>query len=102
MPRATKTIGLPLSKELRSADLEAVQHHFELFKTALDDMYKRLLSDITTIKIGDGTGIIVGDWIYFGDKDTDDSWRIGREDNNWVGQRRESSVWTPSKGKITP
>ena len=102
MPRAKKTIGLPLPKELASNTVEALQHHFELHKTALDDMYKRLLSDITTIQVGGGSGIEVGDWIYFGDKDTDGSWRIGREDNNWVGQRRESGVWTPSKAKFTP
>ena len=99
MPRSRKTIGLPLSKELDSNKVEAIQHHFELYKDALDNMYERLLSDITTPSVGGGSA---DGWIYFGDKNTDNSWRIGREGNNWVGQRREAGVWTPSKAKFTP
>lgn len=38
---------------------------------------------------------------YLGDPDTDGSWRIIRDGNNLVHQRRESSTWT-TKDTITP
>lgn len=101
MARAPKTIKLPLPKSLKSNKLEDIQNHLRLMGEALDSMYKLLLSDITTVNIGSGSDIIIGDWIYFGDARTDGSWRIGREGNNWVGQRREAGSWTPSKAKFT-
>lgn len=100
--RSPKTIGLPLPRSLESNSLEAIQHHFDLYKTALDNMYKFLMSDITTIEITDGGGSGgEGPYIYFGDKDTDGSWRIGIAEPDLNKERRESGVWVP-KAADTP
>ena len=98
--RSPKTIGLPLSKDLEAVDLEAIRHMFELYKTALDNMYRFLMSDITTVEINetDEDGSV---WLYIGDKDTDGSWRIGIVDPDLNKERRESGVWVP-KAADTP
>jgi len=99
--RSPKTIGLPLSKSLEKTDLAAIQHHFELYKEALDNMYKFLMSDITTVEITEGGGGDGGAWLYIGDKDTDGSWRIGIVEPDLNKERRESGVWVP-KAADTP
>jgi hypothetical protein len=99
--RSPKTIGLPLPRSLESNSLEAIQHHFDLYKTALDNMYKFLMSDITTIEITDGGSGGGGSWIYLGDKDTDGSWRIGVSGTDLNMERREGGVWVP-KAASTP
>jgi len=38
---------------------------------------------------------------YFGDKDTDGTWKIIRSGNNLITQRRESGAWV-TKNTITP
>ena len=102
--RSPKTIGLPLSKDLEAVDLEAIRHMFELYKTALDNMYRFLMSDISTIEI---TGVAdpddpgSGPWLYIGDKGTDGSWRIGISSPDLNKERRESGVWVP-KAADTP
>ena len=88
--RSPKTIGLPLSKELPSNKLDAIQHHFELYKTALDNMYKLLLSDISTTSIGGGTGDA---WIYFGGKNAVGSARIGLVGTTWECQHFIGGVY---------
>ena len=102
MAKSPKTIGLPLAKELRSNKLEDIQHQFELFKTKLDNMYKFLLSDITTIQIGGGSALIVGDFIYFNGKDVAGSWRIGKDPSgtSWLMQFFEGGAYV-SKGGAT-
>ena len=40
-------------------------------------------------------------FFYFGDKDTDTTWRIKRDGNNLITQRRESGTWV-TKQTITP
>ena len=101
MPVSEKTSGLPLSKALNSNSREAIQHHFELYKRALDHMFKLLIQDITTITVVEsppGTG----NWIYFGDPNTDGTWRIGRPpgETAWDMQRRESGTYV-AKGAAT-
>ena len=86
MAKSPKTIGLPLSKALNSNKFEDLQHHFELINRALDNMYKLLLSDITTVTVGSGSAIIVGDWIYFGGINAVGSARIGLVGTDWVVQ----------------
>ena len=46
-------------------------------------------------------GISSSEAIYFGDKDSDGSWRIIRSGNNLQFERRESSAWV-AKQVITP
>lgn len=38
---------------------------------------------------------------YFGDKDTNGTWRIKRDGNNLITQRRETGIWV-TKQTITP
>ncbi len=100
MPRSKKTIGLPLSKELKTDKLKDIQHHFELYREALDRMYQYLLSDITTIQIGDGSVIVIGlgDWIYFGGVDQVGSARIGLVGTEWVCQHFISGTYKSRLG----
>ena len=93
MPRASKTIGLPLPKSLSSNKLDDIQNHLRLINEALDNMYKRLLSDITTIDIGGGSGEDSG-WIYFGGKNAVGSARIGLVGTDWVCQHFIGGVYT--------
>ena len=91
-----------MSKDLEAVDLEAIRHMFELYKTALDNMYRYLMSDITTVEITGGGGPgETGSWLYIGDKDTDGSWRIGIVEPDLNKERRESGVWVP-KAADTP
>ncbi len=94
MARSPKTIGLPLSKELTSNKLEDLQHHFERYKEKLDNMYKLLLSDITTIQVGSGSAIVVGDWIYFGGINAVGSVRIGLVGTDWQCQHFIAGTYT--------
>ena len=52
--------------------------------------------------IGDGAGLIIGDWIHFGEKDVDGTWRVGKDPagTSWIMQRRESGTYV-SKGGAT-
>ena len=93
--RAPETFRIPRIESLRSNKLEDIKNLLGPFFDQLDRLYRLLWQDISEITI-DSDG-----WIYFGEQNTDGTWRIGREGDNWVGQRRESGVWTPSKGKIT-
>jgi hypothetical protein len=97
--RGPKTIGLPLARDLKSNKLEAIQHHFQLFKDALDTMYKFLLSDITTVEITSESesGEI---WIYIGDKTSDDSWRVGISGENLNFEKRIAGAWV-RQGNVT-
>ena len=86
--------------ELEDVTLESVQHMFELYKTALDNMYRYLMSDITTIEITDDVDS-GGKWLYIGDKGTNGSWRIGISGTDLNSERRESGTWVP-KAASTP
>jgi len=81
--RSPKTIGLPLAKELKANKLEDIQSHFKKMKDALDNMYKFLLSDISTIEVGGGTSDA---WIYFGGKNAVGSARVGLVGTTWECQ----------------
>ena len=95
MARLRKEIGLPLSKVLSSNKLEDIQHHFELYKEALDNMYKRLLSDIITPSIGGGGS---DGWLYFGGKNVAGSARIGLVGTDWVCQHFIGGTYTSRLG----
>lgn len=81
-----------MPEELKSNKLEDIKDYLKKFYDELDKGYRLLYQDTATIQV-DSEG-----WIYFGDKDTDGSWRIGRVDNNWEMQRRESGSWVGKAG----
>ena len=86
MPKAEKTIGLPLENMLLDKIPQELVNFLRLYREKIEKGFKDLKSDITTIEIGSGSAIVVGDWIYFGDIDSVGSWRVGRESGKWVGQ----------------
>lgn len=92
--QARKSLDLPRPKDLKSNKLEEVQNHLRLLQEELDKQWRLIFQDLSTIQV-DPDG-----FIYFGNKDTDGSWRIGRSGNDWNWQRRESGTWT-AKGEIT-
>lgn len=90
--KAKKSLSLPMPEELKSNKLQDIKDYLQQFYEALDSSYKKLYQDMAEIQV-DSDG-----WIYFGGKDTDGSWRIGRVDNNWDMQRRESGTWVGKAG----
>ena len=92
--RARKTLQLPRAEDLKSNNLKDIQNHFRLLYEELDKAYRLLWQDVATISV-DTDG-----WIYFGDKNTDGTWRIGRSGTAWDMQRRESGTYV-AKGAAT-
>ena len=90
--RAKKSLSLPTPESLKSNNLEDIKEHFRLLTEKIDKGYRLLFQDVATIQV-DADG-----WIYFGEKDTDGSWRIGRVDNNWEMQRREDGEYVGKAG----
>ncbi len=90
--RAKKTLSLPLPEALKSNKLEDIKEHFRLLTEELDKAYRLLWQDTANIQVAEDG------WIYFGDKDTDGSWRVGRVGNNWEMQRRESGTFVKKAG----
>jgi len=86
--KAKSSLSLPMPKALTSNKLEDIQEHFRKINEALDKQYRLLWQDAATIQID------VDGWIYFGNKDTDGSWRIGEVSNNCEIQKRILSTWT--------
>jgi len=91
---AKKTLRLPRPKELTSNKLEDIQDFFRRILEELDREYRRLWQDVAMIQVDDDG------WIYFGGKDTDGSWRIGRSGTAWNMERRESGTYI-AKGAAT-
>ncbi len=90
--RARTALKLPRPKELPSNKLSDIQEHFRRYREELDKQWRLLFQDVAVVQV-DTDG-----WIYFGGKDTDNSYRIGRSGNDWQVQRRESGTWTPKFG----
>ena len=92
--RARKTLQLQRPEDLKSNNLKDIQNHFRLLYEELDKAYRLLWQDVATI------GVDTDGWIYFGNKDTDGTWRIGRSGTAWDMQRRESGTYV-AKGAAT-
>lgn len=92
--RARKTLKLPRPKELRSNKVSDIQEHFRRLYEELDKQWRLLFQDVAVIQV-DTDG-----WIYFGGKETDGTWRIGRSGNDWNMERRESGTYV-AKGAAT-
>ncbi len=94
--RARRTLRLPRPRDLKSNKLGDIQNMFRLLLEELDNQWKLLFQDIHIIQT-DTDG-----FIYFGNKDTDGSWRIGRigpavginATPDYVLEHRASGTWT--------
>ncbi len=95
MGLARKSLKLPRPRDLKSNKLKDIQDWLQKYIDEHDKQYRLLVQDITTIQVE------ADNFIYFGGKDTDGSWRQGRDGNNFVTQRRESGVWV-TKDTIIP
>ena len=100
MPKSEKTICLDLEKLLDGKLSPEVIDFLGRWRMKIEKAFKDLKSDITTIEIGDGSAIVVGDWIYFGGIDAVGSWRVGIESGKWVGQFWTGTEYT-SRGGFT-
>jgi hypothetical protein len=98
--KAKSSLSLPMPKELTSNKLEDIQEHFRKINEAIDKQYKLLWQDTATIQVAEDG------FIYFGGKDVDGSWRVGRDETNvdgksrWEMQRRELGTYV-GKGAAT-
>ena len=90
--RARKTLRLPKARDLKSSKKEDIQDIFRLLFEELDKQWRLLWSDVSEIQVDDDG------WIYFGNKDTNGTWRIGRSGNKWDMQRRESGTFVKKAG----
>lgn len=86
--RAKSSLRLPRPKDLKSNKLEDIQDHLRKLYEELDKAWRLLWQDVSTIQV-DEDG-----WIYFGNKDTDGTYRIGRDGTAWNMERRESGTYT--------
>ena len=90
--RARKSLQLQRPEDLKSNNLKDIQNHFRLLYEEIDKAYRLLWQDVATVQV-DTDG-----WIYFGGKNTNGSWRVGRVGDNWEMQRREAGVYVGKAG----
>lgn len=79
---------LPLPKELKSNKVEDIQEYLTWLQGQLDRQWRLLWQDVNTLQVP------IGEFIYFGGKETDGSWRLGRSGADHILQHRDSGVWT--------
>jgi len=77
-----------MAKELRSNKLEDIQVFFDRIFRELDEQWRLMHQDLSTIQV-DEAG-----FIYFGNKDTLGTWRLGRIGADWVLQHQTTTVGT--------
>lgn len=85
---ARKTLKLPRARDLRSNSLEDIQNMLEKVFNELDKQYRLLWSDLNVIQLDDDG------FIYFGNKDTLGTWRVGRIGADWVLEHQTTTVGT--------
>lgn len=86
--RAKKALRLPRPRDLQSNSLKDIQEFTQKAFDELDRQWRLLHQDVSTIQV-DADG-----FIYFGNKETDGTWRIGRDGLDWVLENRVSGTWT--------
>ena len=77
-----------MAKELRSNKLEDIQTFFDRIIRELDEQWRLMHQDLSTIQV-DEAG-----FIYFGNKNTLGTWRLGRIGADWVLQHQTTTVGT--------
>lgn len=88
LPIEVKDEGVSLTTAVKKIDFAG--DGVTVTETATDEV-------LVTIDVGEVTSVSA---FYFGDPDTDGSWRMIRSGNDLNAERRESSVWV-SKGGFT-
>lgn len=76
-----------MPKELKSNKLADIQEYLRLLTEELNKAYRLLWQDASTIQIADDN------WVYFGNKDVNGSWRMGIVGNTFEVQKRISENW---------
>ena len=79
---------------MRSNRREDLQNFFDLIFQELAAQWRLIHGDVSTIQVDDDG------FIYFGNKNVDGTWRIGRSGTAWNMERRESGTYT-KKGAST-
>ena len=92
--RTKNTLKLPKPKELQSTKLEDIQDYFERIFKELSNTHRLLWQDVAVFQV-DKDG-----FIYFGNKDTDGSWRLGTVSGDFLTQHRENGKWISRGMKI--
>ena len=86
--QARKSLQLPRPGDLQSMKLPDLQKYFGRLQEELDKQYRLMFQDINTIQVD------IDNYIYFGGKNTEGSWRQGRDGDNFVTQRFEDVLGT--------
>lgn len=86
--RARRTLKLPQARDLRSNKLEDTQNFMELILRELDKQWRLLWEDVNTFQVD------TDEFIYFGNKNTLGTFRIGRIGADWVLQHQTTTVGT--------
>ena len=89
---APRTLTLPRLEDLKSNSLEDIKKQFRLLYTEVSRCYGLLWQDVYVRQV-DADG-----WIFFGNKNTNGSWRIGRSGDDYNVERRENDVWVTKSG----
>ena len=79
---------LPKARELQSNKVEDIQDFLDRMIRELDKQWRLLHQDVSTIQL-DTDG-----FLYFGNKDTLGTWRIGRSGADWVLEHQTTTVGT--------
>ncbi len=86
--RSRKALNLRTAQDLRSNSVEAIRNELRLLYEELDAQYRLLHQDVSTIQV-DTDG-----FIYFGNKDTLGTFRMGRIGADWVLQHQTTTIGT--------
>ena len=88
--RAKKALSesLPKPKELKTNKVEDIQNYLQIFIDVIDKQWRLLAGDVSTFQI-DTDG-----FIYFGNKDTLGTFRLGRSGDDWVLEHQTTTVGT--------
>ena len=86
--RAKNALDLPRPRELQSNKVEDIQDILEKAFSALDTQWRLLHQDVGTIQVD------TDEYIYFGDKNTLGTFRLGRDGDDWVLEHQTAVVGT--------
>ncbi len=87
--RAKKSLSsLARPKGLKSNKVEDIRDFLALWREELDSQWKLLFQDVSTIQLeSDG-------FLYFGNKDTLGTFRLGRVGDDWVLEHQTTTIGT--------
>ena len=87
--RAKKSLSsLARPKELKSNSVEDIRDFLKRWREELDSQWRLMFQDVSTIQL-DADG-----FLYFGNKDTLGTFRIGRDGDDWVLEHQTTTIGT--------